>query len=136
MNGTNIRAPFFEACCRATTIGSLPHTDIAQETELIFEYTPQIPSWVQFPKRNLYENMMVQFSEGMPALVQEGDRFHFDTSISDCVKQLTDFYDRFLAATEAENSEALDNYLNCPKDYENYTERHKSLRIHTQRSAF
>jgi hypothetical protein len=41
--------PIFEPCCLATTIGSLPHTDVALGTHLMFESTPEIPAWVQFP---------------------------------------------------------------------------------------
>ncbi|MCJ7833392.1 MAG: hypothetical protein MUQ20_03290, partial [Deltaproteobacteria bacterium] len=64
----------FEPCCLATTIGSLPHTDVARGTRIMFESTADIPSWIQFPKRNLYENMMIQFTERLPGLIQEGDR--------------------------------------------------------------
>jgi hypothetical protein len=60
----------FEPRCLPTTIGSLPHTDVARGTDLVFQYTPQIPAWVQFPKRAFYEGMMVQFTEGLPGLVE------------------------------------------------------------------
>ena len=66
----------FQPCCLATTIGSLPHTDVALGTHLVFENTPEIPSWVQFPRRVFYENMMVQFTEGMPGLVEDGERVY------------------------------------------------------------
>jgi len=100
----------FEPCCLATTIGSLPHIDVAQGTRLMFESTPEIPSWIQFPKRIFYENMMMQFTEGMPALVQDGDRTYFSTSINDFPEQLTYFYERYLAVIEDENSDALENF--------------------------
>jgi hypothetical protein len=102
--------PAFEPCCLATTIGSLPHTDLVRGTALMFEKTPEVPSWVQFPKRSLYENMMVQFTEGMPGLVQDGGRFYIDTAGRDFVEQLTDFYARYLAATEHKDSVALDSF--------------------------
>jgi hypothetical protein len=81
----------------------------------MFENTPEIPSWVQFPKRALYENMIMQFTEGMPALVQDGDRIFFSTFISDFTSQLTDFYERYLAATEDENPDALENFRLSPQ---------------------
>jgi hypothetical protein len=90
----------FEPCCLATTIGSLPHTDAVRATRLMFESTPEIPSWVQFPKLNFHENMMMQFTEGLPALVQDGDRISFSTLAENFAEQLTDFYERYLAATE------------------------------------
>ena len=81
----------------------------------MFENTPEIPSWVQFPKRTLYENMMMQFTEGMPALVQDGDRIYLSTFISDFALQLTDFYERYLAATEDENPDALESFRLSPQ---------------------
>ena len=98
MNHTKTQQPVFEPCCLATTIGSLPHTDVARGTDLIFHHTPEIPSWAQFPKRDRYENMMMQFTEGMPALVDDGERASFDTSLDDFPEQLTAFYERYLAA--------------------------------------
>jgi len=105
----------FEPCCLATTIGSLPHTDAARATRLMLESTPEIPSWVQFPKLNFHENMMMQFTEGLPALVQDGDRISFSTLSENFAEQLTDFYERYLAATEEDQniknrSEALDSF--------------------------
>jgi len=110
MQYTKVPQPVFEPFCLATTIGSLPHTDVERGTALIFKHTPEIASWVQFPKRNRHENMMMQFTEGMPALVQDGDRIYFSTSINDFSEQLTYFYERYLAAIENENSNALENF--------------------------
>ncbi|NIR63163.1 MAG: hypothetical protein GWO10_05115, partial [candidate division Zixibacteria bacterium] len=64
--------------CLPTTIGSLPHTDVEHGTALMFESTPEIPSWVQFPKRTVLENMILQFTEGMPGMVEDGDKFYLD----------------------------------------------------------
>ena len=100
----------FEPCCLATTIGSLPHTDPLQATQLSFGSTPEIPSWVQLPKRGFYENMMMQFTEGMPALVQKGDRISFSTDAADYAEQLTDFYERYMAAVDDGNSDALGSF--------------------------
>jgi hypothetical protein len=105
----------FEPCCLATTIGSLPHIDVAHGTRLMFESAPEIPSWIQFPKRIFYENMIMQFTEGMPALVQDGDRIYFSTFVGDFVEQLTDFYERYLAATENRNYDALDSFRLSPQ---------------------
>jgi len=73
MQDVNASSATFEPCCLATTIGSLPHTDVALGTRLVLESTPEIPSWVQFPRRVFYENMMIQFTEGMPGLVEDTD---------------------------------------------------------------
>jgi methionine synthase II (cobalamin-independent) len=80
----------------------------------MFESTPEIPCWVQFPRRVFHENMMVQFTEGMPGLVlvqdEDGERIHFDTGAPDFIDQLTDFYARYLAATEEGDASALDTF--------------------------
>jgi hypothetical protein len=110
MQYKKVSQPVLEPFCLATTIGSLPHTDVARGTALMFKNTPEIASWVQFPKRNRYENMIMQFTEGMPALVQDGDRTYFSTSINDFSEQLTYFYERYLAVIEDENSDALENF--------------------------
>lgn len=105
----------FEPCCLATTIGSLPHMDADRATRLMLRSTPEIPSWVQFPKRDFRENMMMQFTEGLPALIREGDRIFFSTQADDFAEQLTDFYERFLAATEEGNLQALDSFGLSPQ---------------------
>jgi len=88
----------------------------------MFESTPEIPAWVQFPKRVFHENMMVQFTEGMPALVEDGERTTFDTSASDFVDQLTDFYARYLAVTEDGDPAALDSFGLSPQYAAGFTE--------------
>jgi len=97
--GSKLKSPE-EPGCLATTLGSLPHTDVEHGTGLVFEHTPEIPAGPQFPKRNAYENMMVQFTEGLPALVEGEDRFSFDTEAPQFVEQLTSFYGSYLAFTE------------------------------------
>ncbi len=115
MKNTKTSPSVFEPCCLATTIGSLPHTDIVRGTALMFENTPEIPSWVQFPRRNRFENMMIQFTQGMPALVQDEERTYFSTSINDFPEQLTSFYERYLAVVENGNSDALDVFHLSPQ---------------------
>jgi len=110
MKDTNTSYPLFEPRCLATTIGSLPHTDIAVGTELIFESTPEIPAWPQFPRRIFQENMMVQFTEGMPGLVQDGDLIYFNTKAKDFTDQLTEFFTHYLAATGDGDPAALDHF--------------------------
>jgi methionine synthase II (cobalamin-independent) len=116
----------FEPRCLATTIGSLPHTDVGLGTALMFECTPEIPAWVQFPRRIFREGMIVQFTEGMPGLVEDGDRISFDTNASDFTEQLTDFFTRYLAATEEGDPAALETFAISPEygaGFEEFVER-------------
>lgn len=108
-NHTSIQSPF-EPHCLSTTLGSLPHTDVVRGTDLMLACTPEIPAWVQFPKRSLYENMMLQFTEGMPGLVESGGQIHFDTTALDLTDQLTDFYSRFLSITEEKDTVVLESF--------------------------
>jgi hypothetical protein len=100
-----------EPCCLATTLGSLPHTDVARGTDLIFAHTPQIPTWAQFPKRALRENMILQFTEGLPGIVvTESGRAFFDTTSSGFVDEVIAFYGSYLAAIEEHDPAALDTF--------------------------
>ncbi|MEE8400216.1 MAG: hypothetical protein V3S89_14480 [Desulfobacterales bacterium] len=110
MKNTGSTHPIFEPCCLATTIGSLPHADIARGIQLMFDFTPEIPGWPQFPKRTFHENMMVQFSEGVPGLVEEEDRIYFDTGTSDFPEQMTEFYTHYLAATDGQDASAGEHF--------------------------
>ena len=110
MKDTSTLPTSFEPRCLATTIGSLPHTDLAAGMELIFESTPEIPSWPQFPRRIFQENMMVQFTEGMPGLVQDGDHIYFNTKANDFTDQLTEFFAHYLAATGNGDPDALNHF--------------------------
>jgi hypothetical protein len=99
-----------EPRCLATTIGSMPHLDVARGTDLVLLSTPRIPSWVQFPNRSFEEGMMVQFTEGMPGLARRGNRMVFDTAAGAFTDELADFYARYLAATESGDRAALDSF--------------------------
>ena len=100
----------FAPSCLTTTLGSLPHTDVSRGSSLMFTSTPEIPSWVQFPKRDFHENMMMQFTEGLPGLVQADDRVTFDTSAPNFVDPRPAFDSHYLAVTEEGNSAALDSF--------------------------
>ncbi len=125
----------FEPRCLATTIGSLPHTDPVRGTALMFENTSEIPAWVQFPRRAFHENMMVQFTEGMPGLVKDQDRVYFDTITPDFIDRLTDFYARYLAATEEGDTDALDGFGLSPKYAAGWKEFIRRLPEHVTSAA-
>jgi hypothetical protein len=52
----------------------MPHTDAKVACELILRYIPDIPAWPQLPRRSLYENMYIQFSEGFPGVKFEAEQ--------------------------------------------------------------
>jgi hypothetical protein len=107
--------PFpFEPRCLPTTVGSLPHTDAKRATELLLAHTPEIPAWVQLPRRAFHENMMVQYLEGLPGLVEENERVYFDTTRAGYQEALTDFFARYLAV-ESGDEEALETFAITPE---------------------
>ena len=52
----------------ATGIGSVPHTDPGRITGLIVEKFAEAPFWPQLSRRRFLEQMLVQFTEGMPGI--------------------------------------------------------------------
>jgi methionine synthase II (cobalamin-independent) len=64
--------------CLPTSIGSLPHVDPEEACSIVMKYLPDIPVWPQLPKRSSSENMCVQFSEGFPGVVINGDKIHIE----------------------------------------------------------
>jgi len=51
-----------------TGIGSMPFLDVDETCLLIKENFPDMPFWPQLVKRSFYEDMIIQFSEGIPFL--------------------------------------------------------------------
>jgi hypothetical protein len=81
----------------ATGIGSVPYLDVRPACLRILETCPSIPYWPQFVKRSHLEDMIVQFTEGLPFLEVTEDRKVLITVPEDSERELLAFYDRFLA---------------------------------------
>jgi len=60
--------------CRATGIGSLPHTDSARAVQAVFDSAPDLPYWPQLPKVSPAEGMNEQALAGFPGLRVEGPK--------------------------------------------------------------
>jgi hypothetical protein len=89
----------FKPNCHGLLIGSLPMDDHESATRLVFEYTPDIPLWVQLPK-NKQEGMILQFLPGIPGLSIDGDRVFIDTQKEGFENELTDYYESYMAVSE------------------------------------
>ena len=87
--------PYTEFGCRATVIGSMPHTDPSEACSQVSRYLKDIPAWPQLPKRSFLENMYVQFSQGFPGVVIEENRIFIDRS-QDISKPLEKLYAAYL----------------------------------------
>jgi len=64
--------------CLPTAIGSMPHVNPDEACSIIMKYLPDIPIWPQLPRRSPKETMIVQFSEGFPGVVIDGDKIHIE----------------------------------------------------------
>lgn len=58
-------------------IGSLPYKDPFKASEVILNYFPESPYWPQLPSRDFREEMLAQFTEGMPGVALDGERVYF-----------------------------------------------------------
>ncbi len=111
--------PDTEFGCLATAIGSMPQDDAEAACAQVLKYLKDIPAWPQLPKRSPLENMYVQYSQGFPGLVVDGDRLEVRRS-DDFEKQLETFYTDFLAndfykyAVGADYAAGLHAFLNRP----------------------
>ena len=89
----------FDAACRPLLIGSLPLKDHVAASRLVFQYTPDIPLWVQLPE-HAAEGMISQFMPGMPGTCTRDGRTFVDTAGPDFAPQLLAFYEEHMSVTE------------------------------------
>ncbi|RLA86431.1 MAG: hypothetical protein DRG31_00165 [Deltaproteobacteria bacterium] len=54
-----------------TAIGSLPHEDPKEACRFVLNHLTVLPHWPQLPQRDPNEDMIRQFSEGMPGLKED-----------------------------------------------------------------
>ncbi len=93
----------FRPKCRPMLIGSLPLDDHSKASDLVFDYTPEIPLWVQLPVHK-EEGMMVQFLSGLPGIGKKSDDPYIDTGTDAFDTELLAFYEEYVAVTEGEIS--------------------------------
>jgi len=101
-------APLIAGNCRPVLIGSMPLEDHIEASDLVVAHTPDIPVWVQLPKRT-GEGMVEQFLPGMPGLCTTDDRFFIDTAAPGFDRMLLAFYENYLAM-EADPEHAPDTF--------------------------
>ncbi|HJW88516.1 MAG TPA: methionine synthase [Dehalococcoidia bacterium] len=79
----------------ATAIGSMPYTSPEPACQAVLKFLPHLPAWPQLPKRSYYEGMYVQFGEGLPGVVEEGERIYIDTDrdVDQPLRQLQEDYE-------------------------------------------
>lgn len=85
----------------ATAIGSFPYDNAEKALDIIFDAMPDAPVWPQLPRTALFEQMEIQYSEGMPRAIIDSDkgRLYFDTT-GDYSEEFAQFYETYMAAMD------------------------------------
>ncbi|MFA5079377.1 MAG: methionine synthase, partial [Dehalococcoidia bacterium] len=68
--------------CAATIIGGMPDKDAAVACAGISKHLVDLPAWPQLPLRSNLENMYVQYSQGFPGIVVDGQKLHVDRGLN------------------------------------------------------
>ncbi len=85
----------FELNGLATMIGSMPQSDPQEACSAVLAHLPDIPAWPQLPQRSFFENMYVQYSEGLPGVVLTDDSIWVDRS-QDLSQPLEELYSAYI----------------------------------------
>ena len=80
----------------ATGVGSVPNLEVEPTCRLILELFPEIPFWPQFVNLAPEEEMVPQFSEGLPGIRTGEDGKTLRVSSAALEDELTRFYEAFL----------------------------------------
>ena len=91
----------FQANAFPVLIGSLPLKDHPEALELVFQYTPEIPLWIQLPAFP-QEQMVPQFMPGLPGLTRKNNSIFIDTGAQDFDDQVLEFYEEYMAVADGE----------------------------------
>ncbi len=80
-----------------TAVGSWSYTDVNKAVDLILQNFKDLPAWPQLPKTDFYENMYVQYCEGLPCIKidPENEKIYFDTS-QDILEPIQQVYENYL----------------------------------------
>lgn len=81
---------------KATGIGSVPWTDVQGTCANILTLFPDIPFWPQFVQRSYVEDMIIQYSEGLPSLKILEEKKGLTVSPHEMESELVTFYDHYL----------------------------------------
>ena len=91
----------FQANGMATMIGSLPLTDHGEASDLILEYTPEIPFWAQLTVHQ-EEGMMAQFARGLPGICRDNGGIFVDTGSVTFDAELLQFFEEYMRVIDGE----------------------------------
>lgn len=84
-------------------IGSMPMSDHKAATQLVFDYCPDIPLWVQLPQYPA-EGMINQFLPGLPGFDEKSEKDILDTTKADFDQEMLSFFEDYIKAGESPDS--------------------------------
>ena len=86
----------------ATAIGSYPHNNVDDACNLILKTLPEIPCWPQLPERDMNEEMLVQYTEGLPFLkIDPVKKSVYVDMPEDNTDKLEEFYNNYMSEDPA-----------------------------------
>ena len=88
----------FEARCRTTAMGIMPHRDIEKALELALSL--DIPFWPQLPRVSIYEDMYVQASEGLPGIIVDMETGKITLDTGRFIEELVAYSEKTLNPAE------------------------------------
>lgn len=96
----------------ATGIGSLPHNNVNSALDDIAKTFHNVSFWPQLPAFGREEDMLVQFTKGIPGLVhdKEEDRYFIDSTSEAFFMDLEELMIDYETIVEGENFTNLDKY--------------------------
>ncbi len=88
----------FKGNFSATAIGSYPHDNVDGACSLILKTLTEIPCWPQLPERDMREEMLVQYTEGLPFLkIDTAKKSVYIDMPEDNTDGLEEFYNKYMS---------------------------------------
>ncbi|UMZ72755.1 hypothetical protein [Natranaerofaba carboxydovora] len=78
--------------CKTNAMGILPHQDTDRALE--FSLSLDIPFWPQLPKKNIYEDMYIQFSENFPGINIDENNFKITLNKEKFYEELPEYLEK------------------------------------------
>ncbi len=101
---------------KATAIGSLPHDNPDEALKLVFDNFSDIPFWPQLANVHRFEDMIIQYNQGIPGIRFDGEneKFYCDTLSDKFFEELEEFFLDYEAIIGQKNYENIDKYAITP----------------------
>lgn len=91
-------------------IGSLPHKTVSEAMTVVEREFSALPFWPQLARFNKNEDMIVQFLEAMPGIVDNGEKIYLDNESDEFFEQLEELFVDYEEIISTESSDLLSKY--------------------------